>query len=240
MKKSIIAMIPARIGSTRLKYKNLALIDQKPLIYYAINAAKKSKIFDKIVLNSDHEIFRIITKRYKIDFFLRNKNLGGNNIRSDDIVFNFMENFQSNICCWINPIAPLQTSDDIKNTFKFFTDNKLDSLITTELKKVHGLYKESPINYNIKKKFEQTQNLEEIRLFNYTIMMWNCNSFVKNYKNNKYAFFCGKFDTYDLDKFSSLIVKNVKDLNLISEIIINRKSKNNYKVDYDEILKKII
>ena len=89
MNKSIIAMIPARIGSTRLEFKNLALIDGKPLIYYAINAAKKSKMFDKIVLNSDHEIFSEIAKRYKIDFFLRSKNLGSNDARSDDVVLDF-------------------------------------------------------------------------------------------------------------------------------------------------------
>ena len=58
MKKKIIAMIPARIGSKRLKKKNLVLINNKPLINYAIDAAKKTKIFSKIVLNSDHKIFK--------------------------------------------------------------------------------------------------------------------------------------------------------------------------------------
>jgi len=47
-KPNIVAMIPARSGSQRLKNKNLALIGNKPLIYYAINAAKKSKAFNKI------------------------------------------------------------------------------------------------------------------------------------------------------------------------------------------------
>ena len=34
-------MIPARIGSQRLKKKNLALINKKPLIEYVIQSAKK-------------------------------------------------------------------------------------------------------------------------------------------------------------------------------------------------------
>ena len=45
----IFAMIPARIGSVRLKKKNLALINKKPLIEYAIDAAMQSKIFNKIL-----------------------------------------------------------------------------------------------------------------------------------------------------------------------------------------------
>ena len=50
MKDKIYAMIPARIGSQRLKFKNLALLNNKPIIYYAINAAKQSKCFDKIFI----------------------------------------------------------------------------------------------------------------------------------------------------------------------------------------------
>ena len=75
MREKAIAMIPARIGSERLKFKNLALLKNKPLIYYAINAAKKSKLFSKIVLNSDDEIFRKIAIRYNIGFYLRPKKL---------------------------------------------------------------------------------------------------------------------------------------------------------------------
>ena len=36
-------MIPARIGSKRLKFKNLALINKKPLISYAIELLKNLK-----------------------------------------------------------------------------------------------------------------------------------------------------------------------------------------------------
>ena len=56
----IVAMIPARIGSQRLKFKNLALLNKKPLISYAIQKAKKSKIFSDIYINSDADIFKNI------------------------------------------------------------------------------------------------------------------------------------------------------------------------------------
>ena len=46
----ITAMIPARMGSERLKQKNLALLDGKPLISYAINAANESQAFDQVVV----------------------------------------------------------------------------------------------------------------------------------------------------------------------------------------------
>ncbi len=73
-KVSITAMIPARIGSTRLKMKNLALINGKPLISYATEAAKASGVFNEIVLNSDNEVFADIAKRYGVGFYLRSQN----------------------------------------------------------------------------------------------------------------------------------------------------------------------
>lgn len=240
MKSKIIAMIPARIGSKRLKFKNLALINNKPLIYYAIEAAKKSKKFDKIVLNSDHIIFKHIAKRYKVDFYLRKKSLGKSNIKSDDVVYDFMTSYPYETFCWINPIAPLQEGKDIIKTINYFNKNKLDSLITTESKKVHAIIKSKPINYKINNKFDQTQELDPIKLFNYTIMMWKKKTFVKEYLNKKYAFFCGKFDTYDLGKDASIIVKNSDDLKMINYIINNKNKPNLNKPRYDILLKKMI
>ena len=46
---NVVAMIPGRMGSERLPIKNLALLDGRPLISYALEAAKESGIFTKIV-----------------------------------------------------------------------------------------------------------------------------------------------------------------------------------------------
>ena len=57
MKSSkLIAMIPARIGSTRLKMKNLALIAGKPMIAHVIEAAKASGVFDQVVLEIQRSV----------------------------------------------------------------------------------------------------------------------------------------------------------------------------------------
>ena len=118
-------MIPARIGSERLKYKNLALINKKPLIYYSINAAKKSKVFQNIILNSDDKIFKKIADRYKINFYLRPKKIGSSKTKSDDVVYDFIKNFPNfDIIVWVNPIAPLIDYKDIKNVINFFDKKK--------------------------------------------------------------------------------------------------------------------
>ena len=125
MKEKIYAMIPARIGSTRLRFKNLALINNKPMIYYSINTAKKSRIFDKIIVNSDHKIFKKIANRYKVDFYQRPKKLGSSRTKSDDVVADFMTSFpEASTVVWVNSVSPFQTIDEIKKTISFFNKKK--------------------------------------------------------------------------------------------------------------------
>ena len=62
MTKKIIAMIPARLGSKRIKNKNLRLLGNKPLIAHVIEAAIKADVFDEIYINSESDIFEEIAK----------------------------------------------------------------------------------------------------------------------------------------------------------------------------------
>ena len=73
-KKKIIALIPARSGSERIKNKNIIDFFGKPLIFYSINSAIKSSIFDKIVVSTDSSKYAKIAKKYGAEVpFLRPK-----------------------------------------------------------------------------------------------------------------------------------------------------------------------
>jgi len=54
-KKKILALIPARGGSKGIPGKNLISLAGKPLIQYTIDAAKKSKLINRLILSSDDE-----------------------------------------------------------------------------------------------------------------------------------------------------------------------------------------
>jgi len=54
-KNSILAIIPARGGSKGLPNKNIRLLNGKPLIKHAIEAAYNSAIFDKVIVSTDSQ-----------------------------------------------------------------------------------------------------------------------------------------------------------------------------------------
>lgn len=70
--KKILCVIPARGGSKRLPGKNIKLLLGKPLIGYAIAAAKNSKYIDRIIVSTDSEDIAAVAKQEGADVpFLR-------------------------------------------------------------------------------------------------------------------------------------------------------------------------
>ena len=125
-----IAIIPARMGSKRLKRKNIKLFFGKPVIYYSIEAAKKSKLFSKIIVSTDSLKIAKISKSYGAEVSdLRPKNLS-NSVATTMDVINYEANKLKekkikvkNICC-IYPVAPLTSSTLIKKLYLLIKDNK--------------------------------------------------------------------------------------------------------------------
>lgn len=233
---NIIAMIPARIGSTRLKMKNLALINGKPLIYYAIEAAKASGVFNKVILNSDNEIFAEIARRYDVEFYQRPVELGSSTAKSDTVVYDFMSKYPSDVLAWTNPTSPLQTSEEIKGVINYFVKEGLDTLITTKNEQVHCVYQDKPVNFRMEEIFAQTQDLKPVQPFVYSIMMWRNRTFMDAYEKRGHALFCGKVGYYPVCKKSSLIVKTEEDLLLADFIMRAEKQSEGQKIEYDKIV----
>lgn len=236
----VIAMIPARKGSTRLKLKNLALLNGKPMIYYSIKAALDSGVFDDIYLNSDSDMFKEIADRYGVKFYKRPESLGGSDIKSDDVVADFISNHECDIIAWVNPTSPLQHNYEVKAVVNYFIGNDLDSLITVETKQVHCLFNEEPVNFNFEKIFSQTQDLIPVLPFVYSIMMWKSSTFIKEYNDKGYAFFCGKFGHFPISKESSIIVKTEDDLKLIEHMLQYKADGNKYSIEYDPIVEEYL
>jgi pseudaminic acid cytidylyltransferase len=126
----IVAIIPARVGSKRIKKKNIKLFLGRPIISYSIKAAKKSKIFDKIVVSTDSNIIGNIARKYGADFlFTRPKKLSGDKVSTGKVILHAIEWLSKNIkkpslICCIYPTAPLMNHDDLIKSFKKLKSKK--------------------------------------------------------------------------------------------------------------------
>lgn len=87
MKKTCIAIIPARGGSKRIPRKNIKNFHGKPLIAYSIQTALESSLFDKVVVTTDDEEIAKIAKEYGAEVpFVRPKELSDDFTGTGDVV----------------------------------------------------------------------------------------------------------------------------------------------------------
>jgi CMP-N,N'-diacetyllegionaminic acid synthase len=69
---SVLALIPARSGSERVRDKNIRPLAGHPLVAYAIATARQAAMFDRIVCSTDGTRIAEVAKRYGADVpFLR-------------------------------------------------------------------------------------------------------------------------------------------------------------------------
>jgi pseudaminic acid cytidylyltransferase len=126
----ILAIIPARLNSKRIPYKNIKSFYGKPIISYAIKTAKNSKIFDKIIVSTESDKIGSIAKKYGAEYlFKRPKNLSTDYVWPSQVVKHAIEWVEKNykkpkfICC-IYATTPLMISKDLIDSYKILKTKK--------------------------------------------------------------------------------------------------------------------
>lgn len=122
----IIAIIPARGGSKGIKNKNIRKVNNKHLIGYTIEEAKKSNYIDEIIVSTDSKKIAEVSKMYGANVpFLRPKIYASDTSKTiDAIVFTLEElSKQGNrydILVLLQPTQPLRTVIDIDKCLEQF------------------------------------------------------------------------------------------------------------------------
>ena len=118
---SYIAFIPARSGSKRVKNKNIIKIKKKSLIYYTLNAAKKSKFISEVYISTDSKKVKSIAEKFDFKIKkLRPKYLTGDKISMHKLLKETIINEKKLFSKYkylvlLQPTSPLRTYNDIDN-----------------------------------------------------------------------------------------------------------------------------
>ena len=124
-----LLIIPARSGSKRIRHKNIKIFYNKPIIYYPILNAIKSKLFSKIHVSTNSKLIMNIASKYGIEKdFLRPEYLSKDNTDLY-LVIKYVKNYfdQKKLFFdeyWILlPCTPLLDKKDLINCSKLIKKN---------------------------------------------------------------------------------------------------------------------
>ena len=126
-----LLIIPARGGSKRIKNKNIKKFKNRPIIFYTINNALKSKLFNKIHVSTDSNLVKKIVRKKKIKIdFMRPKKLSDNKTPLFDVYRFVVSQYKKRGLLFdeiwtIMPCAPNLKMEDLKKISTFYAKQRV-------------------------------------------------------------------------------------------------------------------
>lgn len=141
---SIIALIPARAGSKRVKNKNIRPLGEHPLIAYTIAAALDSGIFGRVLVSTDSELIAEVARHYGAEVpFLRPPELAGEKSPDIEWVEYTLRRLRDEGQAWdcfsiLRPTSPFRRPETIRRAWsEFLAETGVDSLRAVEKCRQH-------------------------------------------------------------------------------------------------------
>ena len=238
-KLKIIAMIPARMGSKRVKFKNLRLLAGKPLIHHVLGVVRDAAIFDEIYLNSEDEIFADVAREFGAQFYRRPEELAGDNATNDQFVNDFLTNVECDYLVQVNPTSPLFTVEDIRKFTTMMIDGNYDALHGVKEERIEGILEGKPLNFDPCKPMPRSQDLSPILLHAGGIMGWKRSEHLRNMKEFGCATYgCeGKIGYFKIEGFSQIDIDREEDFMMAELAMQVRQNPDKFSPQFPEFLK---
>jgi len=208
-------MVPVRQRSVRLAKKNYLKIGEFTVLEITLLKAIQSKVFDRIVVNTDDPTLEEVTSRMGVDFYHRNEDLASSHATSDQVVLDFFNNNDGDRVFWVNTVSPLQTIGDIKNFVNIGQEVNWRSGVSINPTQVHVLFGNDPLNFEWESGFARTQDLKPVKCFNYAMMGWH-RKMTRKLANGQ--LFDEKTRLIESSRWSSFLLKNKDDMELITKL----------------------
>jgi N-acylneuraminate cytidylyltransferase len=130
-----VVIIPARGGSKRIPRKNIRLFHGKPIISYAIQCAKESQLFDRIIVSTDDQEIASVAQKFGAEVpFVRSTKNADDFATTSDVLLEVLGQLQTThelpewACC-LYPTTPLLIHTDLRNARETFLESNADVLL---------------------------------------------------------------------------------------------------------------
>lgn len=125
-----VCIIPARGGSKRIPGKNLKTFIGQPIIAYAIDVAKKSELFDRIIVSTDSDEIARVALAFGAEVpFVRPDDIANDHATTLDVIKHAIEWLEDNderalsaVCC-LYATVPFTRPSDLEEGLALLAEN---------------------------------------------------------------------------------------------------------------------
>jgi len=220
----IIGEIPARYGSRRVKNKNLRMLNGKPMIAYAIEAAKGASLLSDVYVNTESDVIGAVAEELGVKYYRRSPELASDTALQEEFNYDFIRQTGAEVLVMVNPVSPLVTAADIDAVVRHFLDHDFDTLITVEELRQQAFCDGKPVNIDPTGFLQPTQSIPPIHLCAWSVTVWKASTFIRLFETEQCGAFGGKLGFYPLPRETCLKVSYESDFRL-AEMMLRARAK---------------
>ena len=225
-----IIVIPARGNSKGIKKKNLINFCGKPLLFWTIIQAKKSKLKKNIYVSSESDEILNYAAKMGVNTVKRPSHLSKDNSSSESAILHVINSLKFTVknIVFLQATSPLRKPHDINHALDIFIKSKSDSLFSCH--KAQDFFdvwamqnkKYKPLIIDFKKRKPRQLYKEEQVCQNGSIYIFKNDIITKN--NNRLG---GKISVFKMEEWQSLQLDAINQKKVM-EIIFLKELKKYY------------
>lgn len=128
--RKILAVIPARANSKRIPNKNIRLLNNHPLVYYAMQNALHSNYITDIIVTTDSKEVETIAKQLGIKCLHRAAQLCQDDTTLDAVVFDAIQEIDCDYVVTMQPTSPLLKVENLDAAIEHCIQGEYDTVIS--------------------------------------------------------------------------------------------------------------
>ena len=221
-----LVVIPARGGSKGVPGKNIKLLNQKPLIHYTIEAARKVFEDQYIYVSTDSTDIKSISEQTGLQIpFLRPEFLATDEAKTEDVLIHSINYFfdkndyYPDYIVLLQPTSPFRNGTHIREAISLF-DKNCDMIVSvkeTKSNPYYMLFEEEEDGFIKKSKngtFTRRQDCPKVWELNGAIYVINCESLISKGMKN-----FNKILKYEMEEVFSLDIDTNMDWKIAEAIL---------------------
>jgi CMP-N-acetylneuraminic acid synthetase len=158
----IVAFVPIKLNSERLKNKNILMLGNKPLSMYITDTLVNIKSIDEVyVFCSDEKIVNYVNK--EVIFLKRSKELDGNHVRGHQIYDSFINLVDADIYILAHTTSPFLLKESIETSLSKIITSGYDSALSVLEHKTFAWYGGATLNYSLSD-IPRTQDIDPVMI----------------------------------------------------------------------------
>jgi CMP-N-acetylneuraminic acid synthetase len=218
--------VPARLNSERLPRKVLLDFNGNTLVGLILEKLARSKCKNNFFLNTDDEELITYVEKLGHKVYIRSKGLTNSDTTTEEILLDFVKGIDcsTEYVAAINPTNPLLTTETINNFIEQVYESNFDTAFSVSPIKKHCLIDSIPMNYSPFGPHPRTQDVKEIKMLNWAIVMWKTSYVKDRIKNKGDSIYLGKVGFINIPDNEATDIDTAMDFELALELskLVNR------------------